>query len=319
MGPEQADQVLRRHRLDPPEVDPPALHPPRTRRWRRPWIAAAAAMVTVLGVASVLAWSQRTTDVQVPPLLEYQPAAASDPQNLLRELADVAERQAVVGSGSVHYAKTRTWSFTTDATTRGDTIGTDIREGTVELWERPDGSGYRTTKGGQLPFDTADTVAPQTDPPAHSTGPVPPDLRDLPVRDAGSAVVDRLDARKPVGELLDDVADAWVKRSGDPTTAAAVLRFLADRHGLQVAGTTTDRAGRAAVAVSAEVTLGRGWFPHQRRYLLIDPTTGFPLALEHVALAADAQALGIRVATPVTVHYTLFERGGWVEQVRQPL
>ncbi len=80
-------------------------------------------------------------------------------------------------------------------------------------------------------------------------------------------------------EVVTAFTDLWQQQVPPAALEAAALRVLAAQEGLVVRGTTTDRAGRAGVAVSVD----SGYSGLPTRYTLIfNPATGMLLDAEQV-------------------------------------
>ncbi|SDY72669.1 hypothetical protein SAMN05421504_106528 [Amycolatopsis xylanica] len=135
----------------------------------------------------------------------------------------------------------------------------------------------------------------------------------------GKATTEELTARlleegkgRTTGDWFETAAKIWTDRLDDPATGAALLHVLASLPDVTVEGATTDRAGRAAIAISTPVEKPGGWFPKQRQYLLVDPETGYLLATESVGLSSDEDAIGGPVDTPATIHYKVWLKSAFV-------
>lgn len=120
----------------------------------------------------------------------------------------------------------------------------------------------------------------------------PESLRDVLSRDRPAAASDP-------GELLHAVHDLRYERALDGVVRAAVLEMLADAE-VESLGETTDRAGRAALAIGA-ASDESGW--PIRHILLLDPEDGRIIGYEQV-LTSDVDR--VDVAAPAIIDYTLF-------------
>ncbi|GGM81654.1 hypothetical protein GCM10012275_60370 [Longimycelium tulufanense] len=281
-------------------------------------MAAAVAVVAVGAVAAGFSFF-RTPPVaaSVPPLLTFQADGDTDARSLLTGLAERAGQQPGLGAGRFHYSRTRSWTFGTAAGTDGGTLAARVAETRLERWTAPDGSGFEkrhqdsVRPGGpplvyEGPFPTPE-VQPTVGPQNTVVSALPP------VGEADAGEIERRlradGVSRTAGEWFAVTAQVWSARSGDPATAQALARILADQSGITVAGTTTDRAGRPAVAIATRAS-GDQWFPKQRVYLLFDPATGFLTGAEDVALQADTDAIGAPVEVPATVRYQLWLGSG---------
>nr|BFF01033.1 hypothetical protein GCM10020241_27080 [Streptoalloteichus tenebrarius] len=256
-----------------------------------------------------------------PPLLTFQPAAKQDAHTLLLGLAETASRQpALSGQGAVHYSLARQWVFTSSRDHSGQHLGSRLGEYKMETWRNPDGTG-RSLRAEQNPPPGSNPVV--MDMPLRPSETTPttsersrPDQETLPPvgRADANSLRERLlaqDSNRTAGQWFEVAASIWGGRAGDPASAEALLRILADQPDIKAEGTTEDRSGRRAIAISTDGVNGDSRFPEQRQYLLIDPQTGFFLAREQVALAVSPTA-GETVQTPATIGYYLWLKAALV-------
>lgn len=241
------------------------------------------------------------------PLLGFHPPASStNARGLLLDLSRLAMRQPPVsGSGEIFYSCRRTWNFVTSINISNGDLGTENEEKIAEAWIRTDGTGRYLTRPvnirPELTSPAKDvSVNEKTDTPLT----MPVTHQDLVnwFRTEGR----QLNASQWLERLL-----TWTVLLHSARTTSALLEVLADIPGFSVTGTTIDRAGRPAIAVSTtKQTLG-GWFPRQRTHLLCDPSTGKLLAIETTAETADEAALGMSVTVPMSIHYLM-----WIDSSR---
>jgi hypothetical protein len=185
---------------------------------------------------------------------------------------------------------------------------------TREIWVGPDGSGRLVeTRGEPIWFGPADRAAwvaagsvdlrgrPVSDtrfgptPPGTEPGTPQPwpgslyyeDLDALPTEVGALRRV--IDARAAAGggatdyERFTIVGDLLRETVGTPQLRAALYRVAAGLAGVELVGTTTDRAGRTGTAVS--MTNDQSSRGLERRVLIFDPDTSMLLAEEDVLLS----------------------------------
>ncbi|MBN6034137.1 hypothetical protein [Amycolatopsis sp. 195334CR] len=270
---------------------------------RRVLLTAGAAVVAVaagtLAVGRVLNSPGHTTST--PPLLQFSPAAvASDPGPLLRDLASRARRQAgPSGSGEVFFSERSQWIFATKIDTNGQDLGSQLYERRIQTWLAADGTGREMqSPEGEGPPPMERPLVGQS---------------QLPGADQQALVAGfRKEGQGQPAAWWMEATLRWGAQLHAPATAAAFLDVLAEQPGLTVEGQTTDRRGRAAVAVSAVSHQPGNGFPDSRNYLLIAPETGQLLATEFVATTANSEILGTEVPVPATIGYLLWDVNGLV-------
>ena len=271
----------------------------RPKRSRTRWLSIAVTAVIVAAAAiTVPLLSQSTAYAQTPPMLTYTPLTSNQsPANLLNTLADRAAAQtAQQPTLPYFYSSFRDWSLSTTQTVDGDTLSKEIVDSTYENWQSEDGS-YRSvvTKAGQAPIITDLAKPAQTE-----YDNLPSDLEALEKALRYSHVNDY-----GPGTMVGAVSDAWsANRRLSPAVRAGLLRVLASQPGLQILGTTTDRAGRPGIAIAADITADY----HERRILIIDQRTGELLSYEVVMLTPDI----LPVDPPATIQYLIWLKTGYV-------
>jgi hypothetical protein len=175
---------------------------------------------------------------------------------------------------------------------------------------RPDHPRYElvttwTDARGQGQIRTVERTANgfQTDSPSTLLG-FPPDGLVSP---AGLARYLGPHVRSPAFLQLATFATLAARRPLPPAEEASLLRRLAQDPDIVNAGTTTDRTGRAGVAVSASNAT-------QRLTLVLDPSTGRLLESDH-----QLQATSDRTDVPGggLLSYRVWLRTGWVGRIGQ--
>jgi hypothetical protein len=311
------DEILRQPRTEP-------------RRAPRRLVLAGAglAAVSALAAAAVVAWpGSRPAYALSPPMLAYRPDGRPGAE-ILRELARRAERRPAPAVGRFDYVQMQ--SYHLDTATGGGGGSSTLRLVREERWLAPDGSGRAVDTDGSariLQADNAETMSAVSydDRAGHDEryGPgklgAVADLSSMPTEPGRLA--DRLARDRTAFGWSDTAptAPGWYRRVAvvtgiakqqtvPPALWAAMLRVLADTPGLTSQGTVADRAGRPAVAVSFETTLGGG--RPSRVVLLFSPDTGAYLGEERILTtkfgdgAYDAH-LKTRIPAVTTYHAVL--------------
>jgi hypothetical protein len=274
----------------------PGLRPQRG--WRLAAVAATGA-VAVLAVTFILVphGGNGSAYALTPPLLQYRTtAAAPSGQELLRQLAGLAERQSPKPAGRYDYVKTRGWYY--DTTVADGSVTGQLDPTFRQQWIAPEGSGrLEETRSGRTTlnddFASGGLAGPQgwpTDPSA---------LR---------AELAKSHPNYGTFEWFTAVGDVWLVQSVSPRLQAGLLRMLADERQLTNTGTVTDRIGRPGVAVSTEST-NSGL--NTRYTLIFDPKTGMLLDFEQVLLEAGK----LPVKVPATSSYTVWITTGQVNSI----
>lgn len=279
------------------------LRQPRTERRlvpRRLVLAGAGLAVSAVSAAAVL-WpsADRPAHAVSPPMLAYRPDGRPAAE-ILRELARRAERVPAPGAGRFDYVALQ--SYYLDTAASGEGGASALRMVREERWLAPDGSGRAVDTGGSARIQHADdaetmSAVSYADRAGHDEryGPgklsAVADLSSMPA-DPGR-LAGRLAGDSTAFGWSDTAPGApdWYRRVAvvtgiakqqtvPPALWAAMLRVLATTPGLTSQGTVTDRAGRPAVAVSFETTLGGG--RPSRVVLLFGPDTGAFLGEERI-------------------------------------
>ncbi|MGW4397826.1 hypothetical protein ACWEHA_21265 [Amycolatopsis nivea] len=276
-------------------------------RRRRMLVAAGLTVAAVAGSVVGLNWFFASTGAPIATAAALRFRPLSPPvgsADVLTALADRAARQpAPGGNGGFLYLARDDAEFNTAQDTSARSLGSGLVKYRQETWLAPDGSGRFLRVEQENPHAGAKN-------PLTMDGPLPGRFGTAEVRQPTPEalrawMLSQGSDRGTAGWF--EKATAW-NRLADPQAVAAYLRILAAQPGITVEGSTTDRAGRPAIAVSTVAADPGGWFPEQRRYLLLDPDTGLLLGAESMALTADAEAIGDLVTAPAVIGYTIWRR-----------
>jgi hypothetical protein len=216
------------------------------------------------------------------------------------QLIQIAKRTAAlpddVGGGPYAHQVIRSWSLFTRID--GKAVSSEVVPQLRETWTAANGSGKEITtieRPGRAPQRQEHTE-------------VAGELRLMwPLQSLSSKeaeLAEQLAKGHPTAngpaERLIAIQDAYRSMPIPPAVRARMLRYLADTPGLSVAGSVTDRAGRAGLAVG----LDSAYSGLPTRYvLIIDPQTGQLLADEET-LTTSAGKLNVRI--PSVVSYEVF-------------
>jgi hypothetical protein len=274
----------------------PGLRPQRG--WRLAAVAATGAAV-LLAVTFILVphGGGGSADAMTPPLLQYRTtAAAPTGQELLRQLAVLAERQSPKPPGRYDYVKTQGWYV--DFRVAGGSATGQLDPTFRQQWIAPDGSGrLEETRSGRTSLNdnfAAGGLA------GHQAWPTDPA--------ALRAELAKSHPNYGTFEWFTAVGDVWNVQVVSPRLQAGLLRMLADERQLTNTGTVTDRIGRTGVAVSTESS-NSGL--NTRYTLIFDPNTGMLLDFEQVLLEAGK----LPVKVPATSSYTVWITTGYVNSL----
>lgn len=268
--------------------------PPRPRRpWFRlslPTFAATSAILVVVAVVAVWAFTPAPVYAATPPLLEFESVDQSATA-LLLELSErtcEAPSEPTDPSGDTVIV-THTWTLAMEVDGDGEVESSVIRPEIVTTTVRLDGSGTIVAVAGK-PFESDGVVVDDTA------------ISGLPLweldfasgefglfgdRDFPSAVDEvegfllgesGFDESNQSVDSIDAVESLFLERELKCHDRATLLRYLAEVPDLDVAGSTVDRLGREAVALVGIRTVSD--VEQYRRYLLLDPNTGELLASE---------------------------------------
>lgn len=175
------------------------------RRWRRPVLAASAAVAASVLVASVLQpWGTPRVEAATPEILDYQfamsekivSAAGRDPAKALAALSDSAARNSSpIAPGSTQHVVTDNWYAEVDS---NDADGTSVLvPQTTETWIGADGSLRLVERRGD---------------------PLAPDGRGLPLEGAWDDQPATADETQPAGALDPALVDSLPRDPDDLST-----------------------------------------------------------------------------------------------------
>lgn len=275
----------------------PGWRSPRSRRFAA---VAAAGSTALFAVSFALAPHGGVERVyaMTPPLLDYRASAAVPTgQQLLRQLAVVAERQPPKPAGRYDFVKTRGWYYDVAVGLNGAVTG-QLDPTFREQWIAADGSGrVEETRSGRRSLHNNLPAGGLRGPQAWPTDP--------------TALRAKLALSHPssgTSEWFTAMGDVWDVQSVSPRLQAGLLHILADQPTLTNAGTLTDRIGRTGVAVSTE---SRNSGLNTRYTLIFDAKTGMLLDFEQVLLEAGKLPLKV----PATSSYTVWITTGHVNTI----
>lgn len=299
-------------------LDHPASPPVHSRARRSPYrtanlvkLAAVFAVLVMIAVgALVVAGSGRDVSAVTPGVLRFDPVD-EEPAALFERAAAAAleEGGAAPGSGEALYVLSEAWFLDTVV---GEDGGTDVslRSTVEETWVDAGGRGVRQVWPGRElePGEVGDAFVP----PDWSTT---PDARFDEVV-IGAGVASRVPDDPGPTVSLDTLG--WADDGGDvdaqlfravagllldaplgPAQRSVLWSTLAEIDGVDVLGSTTDRAGREGVGVATTTDITG---IETRWMLVFDPDTGRALALEAV-MVGDTRDLDI--PTPALSEFTV--------------
>jgi len=221
----------------------------------------------------------------------------SPPQELLRQLAGVAERQSPKPAGRYDYVKTRGWYYEVSVDERGAVTG-QLDPTFLQQWIAPDGSGrIEETRSGRTTLNDNFAAGGLAGPQAWPTDPAV--LR---------AELGKSHPNYSTFEWFTAVGDVWNVQVVSPRLQDGLLRMLAGERELTNAGTVTDRMGRTGVAVSTESSHSG---LNTRYTLIFNPKTGMLLDFEQVLLESGK----LPVKVPATWSYTVWITTGHVKGI----
>lgn len=265
----------------------------------------------VVGAAVVLAvphGSGGTAYAATAPTLRYiadssQKETVTDTITMLADHA--AAQPSPPGAGPYHYVHTREWNLSTDMTTDMRVLGARIQVTDRQQWIASNGSG-------QLKITADGAAAPGSG--VYGPGKLLADfVTGDTVEDLRTALTRQNPHNTTAFDWIQTFNQVWGRQAVSPDLEVALLRTLAAQPGLTLSGTTTDRAGRTGIAISARSADGRGGTPAMRVTLIFDPETGMLLDYEKVAL--DAGSLPIRA--PATIGYVVWLASGHTRTITE--
>jgi hypothetical protein len=280
-------------------------------------VLVAGASVTALAAAAVLTVSSSEgvgegSDIETPPLLQYQLAAAGELPKLqalppaapvLLAAAAAADRQlkGPAPSGKTAYTKTRDWYMNVSVEDRQGTAAI-AEELNQRLWA-PDGT-RRYIRQISESAGKDDSRMP---------GPLPrwldPTLTAQQLEQqllAGAHVHDESVSYR----LLGAITDLHLNEVVSPRSAAVMWRTLAAHSDIRSLGQTRDRAGRAGQAITTDCSYAGAY--SKRRVLIIDPASGRLLTSEEIYLTKPKR---LRIQTPAVNEYHVYLDQRWVANI----
>lgn len=300
-------------------VIPPAV---RVRRLAHQAVGVAASLVLVLAVVIGVQLAGAGPAYATPPILHYSladPSGVLEAQGaspVLHAAGAHSVKTAHTGAGDVELIASRNWFLS--VTHRG----LRILPTTLERWRSPDGSvTVRETVGAPLRHDG--TLDPANSEPATKTVEEswPPEsvldtAASLPLRphELRRTLLDPsletdLSTDEVTALLFGEVIAQMSTRLLPPDLIAAMWEMLALDPGIRTLGTTTDRLGRPAVAITAPPLTSQ--VKTDVTVALIDPETGHLLGTETVTL--HSEDLGID--EPTVTGFTTITDARFVEQL----
>ena len=270
-------------------------------RWRHRLplgVAAVGAVAAiVVGVGLTQPGSAPIAHADTPPALVITaPPATIDGAQTLHELASLAAQQPAVDRAPYLFTEAINYTVNTSFGDAGTTV--EVVPSRSQVWLAPDGQVHResVSAGASDEWSSNGVIDPAL---ISSEGAWTSDFtaaaRDradtLPTDPAALLVQLNSDGPGTDGGLsagyLADLFNRFQNGLPTPTQQAAIWQVLADTGTFKTLGETTDRAGRAAVAVSYDTT---GAAAGQLRYqLLISPSTGLLLGFEQITLKQTPQ------------------------------
>ena len=306
------DAILAGSYQPPAHLEAQSDHRHRLSRRTTLSVAGALTVTAAVGVATFSLGSGATpTAAATPAALTYSAEKNTmDAKSRLNAIADhTATLPDTAGQGRYDHLRYQQWSLFTRID--GDQVASAVVPQQVEQWLAADGSGklVRTNAAPQFRDHAQEQAWEKAGSPGRDTSPVVLNSvarmwNDRPPTDP-TALTAWLEQGHPATagpqETMVAITDLVKQQVLTPTERAAVLRVLGTIPGLADLGTTTDRAGRQALAFSVD---GAGQGLPTRYTLLIDPSTGAVLGFEQT-LTRSAGALN--VPTPSVIGYDLYQ------------
>jgi hypothetical protein len=263
-------------------------------------VAIAAELIFLIG-HPLFGWGPSRPRLAVtPPALTLTPPPPPSAGEVLTRLALAAARQTndSGAAGPIAYVERQVWQLS-DQTVAGGRPDEPLYQ-EISTWRAANGAG-RSVSVERTPGGSRTVTA---------TLPAAGSLPDL---SGGRAALARRfglgrHGATPAAQLL-TLTTLASQEPIPPAVQATLLRLLAADPGLVNSGTTEDRAGRPAVAVSLTTAAGSTTV---RETLLLDPRTGALLEADRT-LTGDPGSL--EVGPGATLAYTLFRAAGRVARV----
>jgi hypothetical protein len=267
------------------------------------------ALVPGAADAAHLRSRQKITVIPPLPRLQY-PEHAPPARPQLLALADRAEAAGeaagdaagdAIPAGRYTYVRTQTWNLDTTGTVPPQATATEER-----LWWAADRSAHEASIALDCPPGPATAVREKyTTRPARTVYDHPAGqfslVVDTPSADP-SRLAEQLDDHNPASNgphaTIEAVADMYKQQGLTADQRAAVLRVLADINSLRDRGSTTDRADRPGIAISADSPDGA-----TRDLAIFDAETGDLLSYERIVLISPPRS---PVRAPIVTSYVLY-------------
>lgn len=294
----------------------PAGQPDRSTAVRlggsRRWLRLAVPVVLLLAVSALTLTRTGSTPARAQPatptLLTFDHGPHELAADVLRRAA-AALRALPLPTGPLVHSRTQSWSLSTNVS--GSQATTQLLTTTRELWLAPDGSGRAVDTERATPISAGQALigpvlrtgtsrlTPST---FANTNAGLPDTADQ----LRAVLADRTSQMglSPAINFGDEILTDLSYGTATRLQQAAMLEVLADTPSLFSAGSVTDRAGRAGLAVGL-VTSGPTSPTTGTVYLIVDPTSGRPLATETVYSPDPPRGLHLRPG-PLVAGYNLF-------------
>lgn len=275
------------------------------------WASSAAAVIVAVGIGAIgreVTARQAATPPQSisptnPPQSMSPTATVPASPTSLAGLANIAEQQPDVGTGTVRYLKLDFWTRTGYMSNSQD--GT-LTHGTSEMWVAPDGSGKVLSEPPDAIFNIT-----AGDYPAGSG------LGDWPECRAGTVTREQPNDPSQAAELgIQPPAADWIGVLSScnwwagplPGKAQAkLLRELAATSGVEERGLKTDRLGRTGLAFAVPRKVDSGTDEIE---VILDPATGRLLASQYTLTSAD-----VTYPLPSVSQYVAFDEAAMVPSV----
>jgi hypothetical protein len=225
---------------------------------------------------------------------------AGGPDAALRQLAARTRNATPVrGAGRYHYVHTRGWYLHADADLHNRVQHSGIAAVDRQQWIAADGSGrLKVVSAGKQIMPTG----------TYAAGGLAPS--GIAASASAAQIRKRHHVRPTAASWIAEINEVWSDQVVPPGLQATLLRELASQPHLTLLGTTTDRAGRRGLAVSATSVSGKS---RERSVLILDQRTGMLLDAETMALTAGS----LPVKAPATTAYTVWLTQGFTNTTQR--
>lgn len=271
----------------------------RTTTWKR-WVAVAGAVLAVGAFILVPRFNEPAAYAATAPMLSYEPASADvSARTLLADLSARTRKQpSPPGTGPYHYVHTRGWNLSMSVTTDMELLDSRIQENEREQWGMSDGSGRLEIVKDDAPGESV----------SQTSGPSP---TGWPKFVTESDINNAENPDRPASRWFDFASEMWSRQVVTPAMQSALLDVLAAKPDIVVEGSTTDRAGRTAIAISTQDRTEHAQTPNERYTMLLDPDSGMLLGYEQVAVEPG----DLPIRTPATISYKVWMDSGYTTNV----